>query len=110
VAGPGPDELCKRRTYSLYEEDLARLTRLEDRFGKPASEIIRLALMAVEGNMRILRHAIAQPVCAIKLYAHLARHGVTPGPEAEETARDLEHVARELERLLAPLDPEKPGA
>lgn len=107
---PAPaDEVCKRRTYSLYDEDLVRLSRLEERFGKPASEIFRLGLMAIEGNMRILRHAQAQPVGALKLFAHLVK--VKARDEDDREIYDgILSAVRELEQLMAPLDPERPGA
>jgi hypothetical protein len=103
------DEVCKRRTYSLYDEDLVRLSRLEDRFGKPASEIFRLGLMAIEGNMRILRHAQAQPVNALKMLAHLVKLRARDEEELE-IYQGLASVVKELEEMLAPLDREQPGA
>ncbi len=105
----GPDELCKRRTYSMYEEDLARLARLEKRFGKSASEVFRLGLMAIEGNMRIFRHAQAQPVNALKILAHLIKVKARD-PEDVEIAADIAHCVGQLEAMLAPIDPEHPGA
>lgn len=103
------DEVCKRRTYSLYDEDLVRLSRLEERFGKPASEIFRLGLLAIEGNMRILRHAQAQPVNALKMLAHLVKLRARD-EEDREIYDGMVSVVKELEGMLAPLDPERPGA
>lgn len=103
------DEVCKRRTYSLYDEDLMRLSRLEDRFGKTASEIFRLGLMAIEGNMRILRHAQAQPVHALKIIAQVLKVKARD-EEDRELCEGITRSAAELEALLSPLDPQKPGA
>lgn len=77
----------------------AALVRLADRFGKSFSEIVCLALLGLEGNHRLLRHALAQPLNALRLTTNLlaAQH-----PGDVDLHAQIAESFRRIEAVLAP--------
>ena len=63
------------------------------------SEVACLALLGLEGNHRLLRHALAQPVTALRLATGLlaAQH-----PDDVDAHAQIAECFRRIEAVLAP--------
>ena len=93
------DDRYARRSVTLPPDAEAALERLHERFGKSYSELVALGLLSLEANHRLLRHALAQPLNALRLTTGLlaAQH-----PDDVDLHAQIAAAFRQIEALLAP--------
>lgn len=102
----GDDDRYVKKHHSYDAESLRRLAYLCERFDRSESEVLRLGLLAIEGNLRLFRHAAAQPLQALATAERLYRMRLR-GPADAELHDVLKLAREEITELLAP-PPEPP--
>lgn len=101
TAGPGAeDDHYHRRSLTLDREADALLEQLAADTGKPLSQVVCLGLRSLIGDRRMLRHALAQPLNALRMTTHML--ATQPG-DAELHAQ----VAGQFTRIGTLLSPPK---
>jgi hypothetical protein len=92
-----------RRTITLDPESDAVLEALHEESGKPYSEVVRLGLMSLRGNRRLIRHALSQPMNALRLKLNiLAAICGKDDPGTLEIVEEMHEQFRRIDSILAP--------
>jgi hypothetical protein len=93
------DDRYPRRTFTLDPKANDLLEQLARDTGKGFSEIICLGLLSLEGDRKMLRHALGQPLNALRLNCNLLA-SMHPGDEPlHQTIREQ---FQRVEQALAP--------